>query len=446
MKRKHKRTGEKKKNSKIGMSIIGVVALCVIGLGIWYFISKNNLTNIQQPVYEMSNPTTGAYKYTTDISDYYNQTKSGTWKARGIVWEIPKSTVKSPYKLKGSLGSFANLDKNTTNAVPIYQLEKNQNNTATYFYTIDENSKAAFLKDNWKSEGIIGYAYKHQTSVKLAVSQNFPCPRVTNASGEYLMYGQGQMASSTNNSDYRVEANTQVTNSAMGPEANEVVKIGDKYVLYYGTVGDNNRPDYLNVATSKNAKGPFTPISEPLVTISTQGESNDIIDPSVIKVENKYYLSYVQDINGDNSLQMVELSKDGLTTVGGPKELLNRNSLKGTATRLESPSITQAPDGTFVLFFSGNWATKSEYYTGFATSKTINGTYQYGGSFISQMNTGLDGPGEGSVFIDGDKNYFFFNAWEGPRDDSFRVLPGGKGRYVYSAQFKWVNGHLPVLN
>lgn len=193
--------------------------------------------------------------------------------------------------------------------------------------------------------------------------------------------------------------------------------------MYYSSKRLNQtRRHCVGAAISKTVMGPYTPLPEPLACPLVQGGA---IDPDgFMDVDGSRYLIYKVDGNSLNNrtsntfsptplmLQQVD-SKDGITLVGEPTQLLDRGPEDGPL--IEAPSMMRAADisgknSVYVLFYSSNVFTTVHYNVNYATSKNgIKGPYTKAATPLLQTgdNSGkLFGPGGLDVGVGGQKVVF----------------------------------------
>jgi len=150
--------------------------------------------------------------------------------------------------------------------------------------------------------------------------------------------------------------------------APDVVQLAAGFAMYY-TASLASQPNLhcLGVAISNTITGPYKPTSDqPWICPTSQGGA---IDPAGYTAQDgTRWVVYKVDGNslghGGNCnngvapivptpimLQQVS-PNDGFTKIGAPIQLITNSAADGPVT--EAPSLSQMPDGTFVLFFSSN--------------------------------------------------------------------------------------------
>jgi beta-xylosidase len=237
--------------------------------------------------------------------------------------------------------------------------------------------------------------------------------------------------------------------------APEVMRVGDKWLLYYTANHRKRDLQCVGVAAANDTRGPFLDTSaEPLVC---QFELGGTIDAHPFKdADGKLYLYYKSDANNpkvgkQTAIWVQPLSPDGTRLTGAPVSLLT-NDKPWEAHVIEAPTMVRRPDGGYTMFFSANhfgWEAHqrlSPYAMGYANCTGPLGPctdapdspilYSY-----NDKSAGcLSGPGHQMVFEAGGRRFIAFHAW---------AATGGcgnlnKGRFMYIAPLGW-NGTKPVL-
>lgn len=195
-----------------------------------------------------------------------------------------------------------------------------------------------------------------------------------------------------------------------------------QYVMYYSArQADKPHVQCISAAVSTHIKGPYLPRSRPIACHTTGGGA---IDASGYQdSDGKLYVLYKVDGNAKghggtcgNSVKPIQptpimlqgLRDDGVTPVGEPKQILDRDDNDGPL--VEAPDLIKKGD-TYFLFFSSQCATASNYDTSYATSKSISGPYKKTNKPLIEAggDAGLVGPGSSMVTPDGEK--IVFQAW-----------------------------------
>jgi beta-xylosidase len=204
---------------------------------------------------------------------------------------------------------------------------------------------------------------------------DFPDPFVLQVGDTYYAYA-------TNGNDKQVQTATSkdLQHWTPGPDAlptvakkwayngatwaPEVMKIGDRYVLYYTTSQKIGR------AVASTPLGPFVDdSSRPLVDQLTLGGS---IDASPFRDDDgRLYLYWKNDGNSigqKTRIWVQRLSPDGLRVVGNPVDTGEANDQVWEGQVVEGPTMWKH-GGRYVLFYSGNDYASDAYAVGYATCK-----------------------------------------------------------------------------
>jgi len=177
------------------------------------------------------------------------------------------------------------------------------------------------------------------------------------------------------------------------------------YVMYYAAaLAGNTALHCVGAATSDTPNGPFIPQSNYLAC-----PGPGAIDPSSFHdADGSRWLIYKVDGNSQGHggtcnnmiapiqstpIMLQRVAGDGYTLIGGPTQILDRSDLDGPL--IEAPAIAKSADGHYMLFFSSNCFTTSNYDVSYAISTNIAGPYTKYGPFEVSGNNGLFAPGGG---------------------------------------------------
>lgn len=303
--------------------------------------------------------------------------------------------------------------------------------------------------------------------------ENFPDPFVMRSGTQFLAYatnaqaGQAnvQMARSTNLVTWELVRDGAKLHDAMPvlPRwarqgftwAPEVMKLGNRYVLYFTAREAATDTQCVGVATGDNPMGPFTAHgAAPLVC---QRDLGGTIDPSAFRdADEKLYLYFKSDGNNPRTLKpsqifVQSLSADGLALEGEAKPLI-RNDQHWEWRVVESPTMVRNDEGKYTLLFSANhfgWENDqrlSNYAMGYARCASAIGPCAKAPenpvlhSYSTRREGCLSGPGHQTVFEAGGKRFLVFHAWSA----TIRCERADKGRYMYIAPLWW-QGDTPVI-
>ncbi len=195
-----------------------------------------------------------------------------------------------------------------------------------------------------------------------------------------------------------------------------------KFVMYYSArQAENSNTQCISAAVSTNIKGPYLARPQPIACHTSQGGA---VDPAGFQdSDGKLYVAYKVDGNSKghggkcgNTVKPIQstpimlqgLRDDGLTPVGEPKQILDRDDPDGPL--VEAPSLIKE-DGTYFLFFSSQCTTDSNYDTSYATSKELCGPYKKTNKplLVAGGDLGLVGPGSSMITPNGEN--IAFHAW-----------------------------------
>lgn len=230
--------------------------------------------------------------------------------------------------------------------------------------------------------------------------------------------------------------------------APEVMKVGDKWHLYYTARHAARDKQCLGVATAPDPRGPYRDSSGgPIVC---QFKLGGTIDASPFRdKDGQLYLTFKNDGNAVGAKTHIwsqRLTPDGMRVTGEPVSLVT-NDQDWEAHVIEASSMVHTPDG-IALFYSANhygWEPHqrlSPYAIGFAMCRTPLGPCEDSKtnpilySYNSRQAGCLSGPGHQSIFRGGEGTFIAFHAWaatSGCRKAADR-------RYLYIAPFGWDQG------
>jgi len=294
---------------------------------------------------------------------------------------------------------------------------------------------------------------------------NFPDPFITFHNGEFIAYStnDGPNLPMLTSSDLvhwkrvaaadgrRIDAMPKMAPWAKPDRtwAPEVMKLGDKWLLYYTAARAKKSMQCIGVAVATDPKGPFVDNSaEPLVCQTDEGGS---IDPNPFRdADGKLYLYYKSDGNAVGKHSFIwgqRLSDDGLKLVGDAVPLLTDDQ-KWEWKLVEAPSMVKSPTG-YQMFYSAayyGWDYPGErlsnYATGYASCSGPLGPCKDAPenpllhSFNDRDAGCLSGPGHPAVFQVGKQHFLAFHAWAATSG----CRPLDPERYLYIAPLFWKDG------
>ncbi|QNA89273.1 family 43 glycosylhydrolase [Massilia sp. Dwa41.01b] len=223
--------------------------------------------------------------------------------------------------------------------------------------------------------------------------------------------------------------------------APEVIKLGERYVLYYTAHDQASDKQCVGAAVSASPAGPFVDqASKPLVC---QTELGGTIDASPFLEGGRLYLYFKSDGNCCNQPTHIfaqELQPDGLGVLGQPTRLLtNGRTWEGKV--IEAPTMV-VRGGQYILMYSANDFGDGTYAAGYASCAGPMGPCEPVGDapFLkTSRESKLFGPGHQAVFQVGGQDYIAYHAWELKADGK-----RGDRRFLYIDKLEWVGGR-PVV-
>jgi len=267
------------------------------------------------------------------------------------------------------------------------------------------------------------------------VDLNFPDPSIIHIDGVSYAFATNnravggpmihvQMATSTDNETWTYlngqDALPRVGAWATGARtwAPDVVQLDDgSFVMYYADeVTSNPAHHCVGVATSKTVMGPYAPVDTPFACPLDQGGAIDA--DGFQDQDGKRYVTYKVDGNsighGGECMNMVapivptpimlqEVGPDGITPIGAPLTILDRDALDGPL--IEAPSLHRSKEGIYFLFFSSNCFSGPLYDTAYATATSISGPYTKAATplFVTGDGPDMVGPGGADIVKDGSR-------------------------------------------
>ncbi len=197
--------------------------------------------------------------------------------------------------------------------------------------------------------------------------------------------------------------------------APDVHRFGSTYVLYFTAVVRGSSPamECIGDATSSAPDGPFTVKSDPFICQRDQGGS---IDPRVFTDSNgANWMLWKSDQNiagatTPTKMWSQPLSADGLSLIGTAADLMQPDEAwQGTI--VEAPDMVEI-DGTYWVFYSGNWFNHDDYAIGAARCTGPAGPCADTSTVpLLGSNDQGQGPGEASVFENRSGVWLLYSPW-----------------------------------
>jgi beta-xylosidase len=197
--------------------------------------------------------------------------------------------------------------------------------------------------------------------------------------------------------------------------APDLHRFGSTFVLYFTALVKSTSPamECIGVATGSSPQGPFTPTAKPYICQVSQGGS---IDPRVFTdTDGTNWMVWKSDqnIGGSTSptkIWSAPLTADGLAFTTPPTAILQpTQSWQGSI--VESPNLVKV-QGTYWLFYSGNWFNTSSYGIGAARCAGPSGPCAETSSApLVGSNAQGAGPGEESVYSGPTGIWLLYTPW-----------------------------------
>jgi beta-xylosidase len=285
---------------------------------------------------------------------------------------------------------------------------------------------------------------QHATFTNPVLARDFPDPFVLKAGDTYYAYA-------TNGNDKQVQTATSkdLVHWTPGPDAlprvapkwaypnatwaPEVMKIGDRYVLYYSS------SQRIGRAVATTPLGPFHDESaRPLVDTRALGGA---IDASPFRDDDgSLYLYWKNDGNSigqPTDIWVQRLSADGLSLVGSARKTGETNDQVWESKVVEGPTMWKH-DGRYTLFYSGGDYAGDDYAVGYATCTGPLGPCRDAPENpILKTACRAHGPGHNALLQVGGQTWIVYHAW--------RANHGGNKRELWLDRLDWQDGK-PVVH
>jgi beta-xylosidase len=243
---------------------------------------------------------------------------------------------------------------------------------------------------------------------------DFPDPFVLRVGDTYYAYatnGNGKQVQTATSNDLvhwtpgpdalpRVAEKWSFNGQTWAPE---VLKTGDRYVLYYATNQQIGR------AVATTPLGPF--VDDSAAPLVAQPQLGGAIDPSPFRDDDgTLYLYWKNDGNSKGlktELWAQRLSPDGLRVVGHAFQTGEVNDAFWEGQVVEAPEMWKH-DGRYYLFYSGSDYASDAYAVGYATCKTALGPcVDAPENPILATTCGAHGPGHNALF----ETWTAYHSW-----------------------------------
>ena len=278
--------------------------------------------------------------------------------------------------------------------------------------------------------------------VNPVLARDFPDPFVLQVGDTYYAY-----ATNGNGKQVQTATSKDLAHWTPGPDAlphvakkwayngatwaPEVMKIGDRYVLYYTTSSRIGR------AVSKTPLGPF--VDDTAKPFIDQLQLGGAIDPSPFRdSDGMLYLYWKNDGNAvgqETDIWVQKLSPDGLSLVGSPTKTGEKNDTVWESKVVEGP-VMWKHDGRYYLFYSGNDYSSDAYAVGYATCKgPLGPCVDAPENPILTSKCRAHGPGHnGLIEVDG-QTWIVYHSWNRAHTE----------RQLWISKLDWKNGK-PVVD
>ena len=213
--------------------------------------------------------------------------------------------------------------------------------------------------------------------------------------------------------------------------APEVVKMNNRFYLYYSVSQVGSRNSYIGVAVSDSPEGPWKDLGAAVTSKEGDGHTGNAIDSSVVQAEDgSYWMSYGSYFGG---IFLVELNPEtGLLKHPGEegKKIAQRKNMDYP---IEAPSMFyNRKTDMYYLMTSYGWL-EDTYNVRVARSENIEGPYvdvngrnvidpseeswntgtKIVGSYSFENDSGWLGTGHSAFLQDGEQDYILHNARAG---------------------------------
>ena len=287
---------------------------------------------------------------------------------------------------------------------------------------------------------------------------NFPDPFVLKAGKWYWAYATGSNGENFQVLRSRDLVHWKTMKDAMPITARwasgdtwapEVIKIKNRYVMYYAAHWFAGGRQCIGRAVSKSPGGPFRDTSKkPFLCEVAAGGS---IDPDPFRDRNgKLYLLWKTDwrtdwvgppvcCKKDTHIWAQALSKDGSKLVG-KKASLEVDDAKWESILVEAPTMRRH-GSAYYLFYSGNRFNTSDYATGYAVCKGPMGPCEDNSDNpILKTRCQAAGPGHQAIITDAKgQDWIVYHAWK-----PSAIGDDAVGRVLWIDKLNWENNK-PVV-
>jgi hypothetical protein len=251
---------------------------------------------------------------------------------------------------------------------------------------------------------------------------DFPDPDITLVGSTYYAYatnsvsGNIQIIESTDLTHWTAVGNALPNLPSWATAdftwAPSVAFIGGKYDLYYAVDPTASTAECISVATSGSPAGPF--VDSSTAPLECQPSLGGAIDPDAfVDTNGTSYLFWKSGSAGSARIWAQQLDPSGTTLATGSTAtniLVPDQSWEGGT--VEAPDMVAA-NGRYLLFYSGNEWSSTNYAVGVATcAGPLGPCADTSPNPILSSGNGVSGPGGESVFPDANGHLWIaFDAW-----------------------------------
>jgi beta-xylosidase len=186
---------------------------------------------------------------------------------------------------------------------------------------------------------------------------------------------------------------------------------GNRYLLYYTTIGPDPAIQCVAVATGAEPEGPYADDSDrPLICEQDQGGTIDA--HPFATAAGKRYLYYKNDGNAvgvDTYISVAALDASGRKLAGKPRRLFKQD-LPWEGELVEAPFVWEE-GGRFHMFYSANSYASEAYAVGHAVADDPLGPFTKTAEPVLATNEVAVGPGHCSLFAVNGRVWMAYHAW-----------------------------------
>ncbi len=222
--------------------------------------------------------------------------------------------------------------------------------------------------------------------------------------------------------------------------APEVLRFGDRWVMYYTNHDDASGVQCVGVAVAEAPEGPYVDDRDSAFIAEVDGGGS--IDASPFRdADGTAYLLWKNDGNAigvDTWISVQQLGADGLELVGEPTRLI-RQDAPWEGSLVEGPALWRH-DGDYVLFYSGEAFDTDRYAVGYAVGPGPLGPFTKAPENPILTSRGRSaGPGHCSLIAVGGVDWMVYHSWHAG------AVTADPQRTMWLDRVDWVDGR-PVID